>query len=455
MRFAPVLLIALLPTFALAQTEVTAEAQTAPLATGPTSGRDVGLWLSPDGGALVLASNLLSGAGLSTYTLAGALKESGNTGPAVSIDVRYGVTALDATFDLVLLGQQLGGLVPMVLTENGTLQVLSGTLSAPGSSPSAMGLWRPPSGALRVLVSGGNRSLDDYALVESAAGVSLSLVRKLPLGAEPRFVRVDDRRGVALVTTSVGTLLKLELSLAQPTVEVIALPDAGATELGGVAAFSSADGGLLAVISQPTSSSYWVYDFNAAGFLGSFQVRGVGGSGVVSGQGVSAAAAGLPGFSRGLLVFQDAANLTGPNAKLVSLDALGAAVGFEAALEPSPRGPGGSLQVADAGPPPVVPCPADPDGGSADGGATDGGCGVAVVDGGPIGGRDGGGSVVPPVTGTVVCREDSDCKQGLFCDSDRGTCGTTKPPKACGCSEAGLLWPAAVGALLWALRRRR
>jgi hypothetical protein len=135
-----------------------------------------------------------------------------------------------------------------------------------------------------------------------------------------------------------------------------------------------------------------------------------------------------------VLVVQDPANVTGPNAKLVSLETLGSALGFEAAAEGAPRADGGRIPSADAGARSdagtVAGCPIESDGGALDGGSDAGPCVLAdggANDGGTTAGR-------PPDTGINVPED---------------------PAKPCGCSQSGLLWPAGLGGLLWALRRRR
>lgn len=199
-------LLALVPTLALAQ--VTASVQTQPLSGGPiTTGDDTALWVLADGGAVVLVTNSASNqmAGVNAYHLVdGTFISSTVDGPAVAVDVRYGLPFDGGTTDVVLGVRNDGTFAlyneaPTGLLSHLTLAASMGTQLQP--SAGAL-VWRDDD--LFIFVGSFTGELQQWRVDVSGASVTFTKVAERRLGTRAIKALAGDELHDRLLVSMAG-----------------------------------------------------------------------------------------------------------------------------------------------------------------------------------------------------------------------------------------------------------
>ncbi len=429
-------LLALVPSLALAQ--VAPSAQTQPLTGGLTAANDTALFVFPDGGAMVLATNqfMTSISGLFAYDLSGAYLDSNNNGPAVATDVRYGFNEANRAGDIMLQVLSSGVIMLHSPDSDGLLLELpisAGTNITPSSG--ALG-WH--GGDLFVFVGGSAGHLQQWVFHDSGTAYSLTKVRELTVPGSRivyalRADELSDRLFVSVAGLGIATL-PLDPD-GGSTLTVFDPADGGQVGSAprGLALYPQSDGGALLLAADHTGGRIVVFDHRGA-FISSFNVVAGGGiTGITQPDGLAVVPGPVGSFTNGVLAVVDPANGAGVNPNVKLINWAGAA---QASTPPLPVDPSFDIRALPHG------GPIDGGGGGGGGGGcptdggADGGDGGSTCDGGGGGAGGGGGSGGAGGSGTIPS----------------GSGGTPEP--RCGCSADGALWGLG-GLMLLAVWRKR
>ncbi|RKG58046.1 phytase [Corallococcus sp. AB011P] len=417
----PALTAVLVSTAAGAQTAPVTAPYTVQTQPGARSGggtvNDVALWVNPADPA---ASRLITADqnnGLFTYALDGGELQAVTEGTSSSVDVLGGFPLAGGTSAALVLSASptLQGLVPYVMdatADGGGLTRLSPT-SAPldvGVTYGTVRLARLEDGTIQAfggLVSGGG--LRQFLLTPTDGGVTGTPLRDIPAG-NVLGLAVDPAYHALYVAQQGQGLYRYGVDADAGTMgtQVVGLGDGGLTSVGRIALYeaSGVDGYLVA--SDPSASTFVVFDRRTLGRVGAFQLVQDGGTDAVE-------------QSRGLVAFSGALGTAFPEGLFAAHDGVSSST-LGDNLKLTSWG-----NVARAFTPPLIIAQQPADGG-VDGG-TDGGTG-----------RDGGGGVIIPGDGNPI-------GGGSGTDDDSG----------CGCTSTSVPAVATLGLLALSLlvRRRR
>jgi myo-inositol-hexaphosphate 3-phosphohydrolase len=403
-------LLALVPSLAFAQ--VAPSEQTDPLGGGPvTAGDDTALWSLADGGVVVLVTNsaMNQNAGVQAFSLedGGHFITSTVDGPAVAVDVRYGLA-----FD--------GGLVDVVLgvKSEGTFLLYTpgsaGLLSHLTPSASMGSLVTPSAGALAwfqndlfIFIGSFNGQLLQYRVDVAGGAVTFTQVAARQLGnRQIKAIDGDELHNRLLVSMAGTGLVGVPLDPNEDAgFKLIDKEDGGSfgASPSGIAVYPGpGDAGSVTVVDDTVSERVGVYVGDQLAIT--FKITASGSIGAVHAP-LGIAALSNPSvapFGSGIFAIVDPQNVTGPNAKLVPWAAIKAQSDSipinafdERALPHAPAAPDAGMCISsDAG----------HDGGLDGGDGGNGGCGA----GGGGGGSGGAGGIhVGP--GDGVPYEDHHC----------------------------------------------
>jgi myo-inositol-hexaphosphate 3-phosphohydrolase len=317
-------LLALVPSLALAQ--VTASVQTTPLPGGPiTSGDDTALWQLADGGAVILVTNSATNqtAGVTAYGYDGGLITGTVDGPAVGVDVRYGLAFDGGTVDVVM-GMGNDGTFRLYtpgsagLLSHLTLTASMGTQIQP--SAAALG-WHDDK--LYVFVGGFTGEVQQWEVQTSGSTVTFAKVADRQLGTRTiKALAADEFHDRLLVSMAGSGLGHIPLDPnADAGFKVIDKEDGGSlgASPSGIAVLLMPDlsQGAVTLVSDNVNDRIGLYVADAL-----IDTVKVGQNGIIDALtgplGLDVLVTPQPNpFQIGTLAVVDGTNNAGPNAKLV------------------------------------------------------------------------------------------------------------------------------------------